>query len=161
MSDTYKEKEMDEVEKKARELLAAECERQLMPGAAEQVRRGEQDNGPSIRAIVAALTASQQPQGVMENVSDELLVLAADFETCIPFLPRVGAQNIGSRVKQLRRIALGIAAPPAAAVPDGLLDELRDVALESDGSSGARSAIRVAFDEAEKRIAPAPGVSND
>jgi hypothetical protein len=153
MSDTYKGKEMDEVKFA---MLVDEAAK-LISGAPFPSKQSL----TKARKVVELILASQQPQGVMENVSDELLVLAADFETCIPFLPRVGAQNIGSRVKQLRRIALGIAAPPAAAVPDGLLDELRDVALESDGSSGARSAIRVAFDEAEKRIAPAPGVSND
>ncbi|HGM5514546.1 TPA: hypothetical protein ACKPYU_000821 [Stenotrophomonas maltophilia] len=47
---------MDAIEKRARELLAAEYERFDLPGTAAVVRNGEYDLNPSMRALVAALT---------------------------------------------------------------------------------------------------------
>ncbi|MBA0332783.1 hypothetical protein [Stenotrophomonas maltophilia] len=47
---------MDAIEKRARELLAAEYERFDLPGTAAVVRDGEYDLNPSMRALVAALT---------------------------------------------------------------------------------------------------------
>ncbi|MBN4937231.1 hypothetical protein JY409_04115 [Stenotrophomonas maltophilia] len=48
------------------------------------------------------------------EVSDQnLLDLAATFETCIPFLPRAGQRNIGKAVAQLRHMAMGYVLAPA------------------------------------------------
>lgn len=47
---------MDAIEKRARELLAAEYERFDLPGTAAVVRNGGYDLNPSMRAVVAALT---------------------------------------------------------------------------------------------------------
>ncbi len=47
---------MDAIEKRARELLAAEYERFDLPGTAAVVRNGAYDLNPSMRALVAALT---------------------------------------------------------------------------------------------------------
>lgn len=47
---------MDAIEKRARELLAAEYERFDLPGTAAVVRDGEYDLNPSMRALVAVLT---------------------------------------------------------------------------------------------------------
>lgn len=50
---------MTDIEKRARELLAEACERQLMPVAAEEVRSGSRDGIPAMQAIVAALTPAE------------------------------------------------------------------------------------------------------
>lgn len=47
---------MDAIEKRARELLAAEYERFDLPGTAAVVRNGAYDLNPSMCALVAALT---------------------------------------------------------------------------------------------------------
>lgn len=47
------------------------------------------------------------------KVSDQnLLDLAATFETCIPFLPSAGQRNIGTAVAQLRHMAMGYVLVP-------------------------------------------------
>lgn len=84
---------MDTIEMRARELLAAEYERIGNHNAAGDARRGLYQ--PEIAAVVAALTP---PDGSDQN----LLELAATFETCIAFLPPAGRRNIAKAVDQLR-----------------------------------------------------------
>lgn len=41
----------------------------------------------------------------MTTLPERLLELAADFDTCIPFLPEPGQRNIAKRTKELRDLA--------------------------------------------------------
>lgn len=52
---------MDAIEKRARELLAAEYERFDLPSTAAGARAGAYDLNPSMRAVVAALTPPAEP----------------------------------------------------------------------------------------------------
>ncbi len=100
---------MDAIEKRARDLLAAEVDRDAaaMPGV-EEVAASIREGGhgdvlfvpTALRAIIAALTPH-------ERSDQNLLELAATFETCIPFLPPAGRRNIGKAVAQLRHVAMG------------------------------------------------------
>ena len=54
----------------------------------------------------------------------QLLDLASTFETCIPFLPRVGQRSIAKAVKQLRDIAMGI--EPKAKTPAAMAAAIYD-----------------------------------
>lgn len=47
-----------------------------------------------------------------ESSDQNLLELAATFETCIPFLPSAGQRNIGKAVAQLRHMAMGFVLVP-------------------------------------------------
>ncbi len=97
---------MDAIEKRARELLAAEWERDGYPASARQIREGKAPEvGKAVAAIIAALTP---PEGSDQS----LLELAATFETCIPFLPSAGQKNIGKAVAQLRNMAMGYVLVP-------------------------------------------------
>lgn len=60
----------------------------------------------------------------MKIINCELLDLAATFETCIPFLPRVGRRNIARAVKQLREIAMGV--EPRARTPEAMAAAIYD-----------------------------------
>lgn len=51
----------------------------------------------------------------MTTLPERLLELAADFDTCIPFLPEPGQRNIAKRTKELRDLA----AQSLQAAPDG------------------------------------------
>lgn len=88
-----------DVEQRARELLAAEWEKcgDVGQNVATGIRAGASlpMDLPAIRAITAALTP---PDGSDQN----LLELAATFETCIAFLPPAGRRNIAKAVDQLR-----------------------------------------------------------
>ncbi|MEN6682213.1 hypothetical protein ABFC53_07855 [Stenotrophomonas pavanii] len=88
-----------DVEQRARELLADEFARsgELVSEYADEVRSGITHpwDRAAIRAIISALTP---PDGSDQN----LLELAATFETCIAFLPPAGRRNIAKAVDQLR-----------------------------------------------------------
>lgn len=105
---------MDAIEKRARELLAAEVDRDAaaMPGVEEVatiIREGGDGNvlfvPTALRAIIAAITPR-------EGQDQNLLELAAAFETCIPFLPPAGRRNIGKAVDQLRNMGMGYVLMP-------------------------------------------------
>lgn len=53
----------------------------------------------------------------LAGLADRLRELALDFQTCIPFLPVHGRQNIAARVETLQQIADEL----AARLPDGWL----------------------------------------
>jgi hypothetical protein len=88
-------------------------------GLMEKVGRGKWSPTKAAEQFVrAANTNAAQPAGVA--VDSELLLLAADFETCIPFLPEPGQRNIAKAVARLRVIASQVVAGsvPEAKYPD-------------------------------------------
>ncbi len=99
------EKVMGDIEKRARELLAAQYPGDCGYETREWIMEGRYGDAEAINAIIAALTP---PEGSDQN----LLELAATFETCIPFLPSVGQRNIGKAVSHLRQMAMGYALVP-------------------------------------------------
>ncbi|MBD3825613.1 MULTISPECIES: hypothetical protein [unclassified Stenotrophomonas] len=68
---------MSEIEKRARELLAAEYERFDLPSTAAGVRDGGYDLSPSMRALVAALTPPEGYALVPVEPTPEMLQAAA------------------------------------------------------------------------------------
>lgn len=71
---------MSEIEKRARELLAAEYERYGDPIGAERARKQFPATGVTLRAIIAALTP---PEGYVLIKADTLADLANDAEALI------------------------------------------------------------------------------
>lgn len=69
---------MNDIEKRARELLAAEYERFDLPGTAAVVRNGEYDLNPSMRALVAALMPPDGYVLVPLLITDEMVVEFAE-----------------------------------------------------------------------------------
>lgn len=51
------------------------------------------------------LLVANELAAALRQQREELLELAATFETCIPFLPPVGRRNITAAVARLRSIA--------------------------------------------------------
>ena len=88
---------MNDIEKRARELLAEACERQLMPGAAEEVRKGRWDGIPAMVAIRAALTP---PEGYV-------LIRVLDARRVVKGNPSIGGYELS-----LSRIAAALASRP-------------------------------------------------
>lgn len=75
---------MDAIEKRARELLAAEWERDGYPVSARQIREGKAPEvGKAVAAIIAALTL---PEGyVLVPVEPTEEMIAAAEEAYMPF----------------------------------------------------------------------------
>lgn len=96
-----------DVEQRARELLAAEYDKVGGWFAAECIRNSDA-RWPATASLNAIIAALAPPDGSDQN----LLELAATFETCIPFLPSAGQRNIGKAVAQLRHMAMGYVLVP-------------------------------------------------
>ncbi len=129
---------MNEIEKRARELLVAEFERDGLVCHAQHIRNGEMvylDDGRALRAIIAALTPP-------EHSDQSLMDLASTVETCIPFLPPAGQRNIGKAVAQLRHMAMGY-----VLVPVVLTQEMEDAGYPADTAQEGWAAMLAARPE--------------
>ncbi|WP_295380354.1 hypothetical protein [uncultured Stenotrophomonas sp.] len=78
---------MDAIEKRARELLAAEYEKFDLPSTAAGVREGAHDLNPSMRAVVAALTPPEGYVLVPVEPTEDMCGDGAESKPMRPFTP--------------------------------------------------------------------------
>ncbi len=140
-----------DVEQRARELLAKEYESAGHTTRAQCIRDPngyiEKLDKCNLRAITAALTP---PDGSDQN----LLELAATFETCIPFLPSAGQRNIGKAVAQLRHMAMGYVLVPVE--PTGEMLDAGRAAVMAEHCAGPKWTPRQHFEASGRSTAGIP-----